>query len=67
MILLTSHLPQPTLVTRYRGVLNALQTLEYFSLDGINKWAYVGYESLFFVGFFFAAWAALQFVRWDKR
>jgi hypothetical protein len=48
-------------------VLNALQTLEYFSLDGINKWAYVGYESLFFVGFFFAAWAALQFVRWDKR
>ena len=48
-------------------VSTVLQTLEYFSLDGINKWAYVGYESLFFVAFFFAAWAALQFVRWDKR
>ncbi len=44
-----------------------VQTLEYFSLSGINKWAYVGYESLFFVGFFFAAWAALQFIRYDKR
>ena len=48
-------------------LLSPVQTLEYFSLSGINKWAYVGYESLFFVGFFFAAWAALQFIRYDKR
>ena len=56
----------PTLPHSLRRV-SLLQTLEYFSLNGINKWAYVGYESLFFVGFFFAAWAALQFIRYDKR
>jgi hypothetical protein len=44
-----------------------LTVLEYFSLDGVSKWAYLGYESLFFVGFFVLAFLALRFVNFTKR
>lgn len=33
-----------------------MQVLEFYGLDGKNKWAQLGYESLFFVGFTFLAW-----------
>ncbi len=47
---------------------NTTQTvLEYFSLDGVDKWAFLGYESLFFVGFFGLAFLALRFVNFTNR
>ena len=33
------------------------QVLEFYGLDGKNKWAQLGYESLFFLGFTTLAWA----------
>jgi len=44
-----------------------LSVLEYFSLDGVSKWAYLGYESLFFVAFFGFSFLALRFVNFTKR
>lgn len=44
-----------------------MQILEYYGLGNTNKWAFVGYEALFFVLFFFLAWLGLRFVRRDKR
>eukprot|EP00892_Ulva_mutabilis_P005857 jgi/Ulvmu1/3643/UM017_0057.1 len=41
--------------------------LEYFGFDDQTAWGYLGYECLFFVAFFLAAWAALQFKRISKR
>lgn len=35
----------------------ALQVLEFYGLEKQNKWAQLGYESLFFVGFTILAWA----------
>jgi hypothetical protein len=34
-----------------------LQVLEFYGLDGMNKWAQLGYESLFFAAFTIMAWA----------
>lgn len=33
------------------------QVLEFYGLEKQNKWAQLGYESLFFVGFTILAWA----------
>lgn len=41
--------------------------LEYFGLEEVSKWRYVGYESLFCIVFFFATWATLQFRTFSKR
>lgn len=43
------------------------QALQFLGLEGQSKWAFLGYESLFFCFFFGCAWAAVQFIRWDKR
>lgn len=52
----------------YDGEANAtLTVLEYFSLDGVSKWAFLGYESLFFLLFFGLAYLALRFVNFAKR
>jgi len=34
-----------------------VQVLEFYGLEKQNKWAQLGYESLFFAGFTFLAWA----------
>ena len=44
-----------------------LQVLTNYGLNDTNKWAFLGYESLFFVAFFLLAWAALSFVHHNKR
>ena len=44
-----------------------VQALEYLGLEGQSKWAFIGYETLFFCFFFGCAWAAVQFIRWDRR
>lgn len=41
--------------------------LEHFSLEDETAWGNLGYECLFFVVFFFATWAALQFKTYAKR
>jgi ATP-binding cassette subfamily G (WHITE) protein 2 len=41
--------------------------LEYYGMKGTNKWAYVGYLSLFWCAFVVFAWAALSFVRHQRR
>ena len=43
------------------------QALQFLGLEGQSKWAFLGYESLFFCFFFACAWATVQFIRWDKR
>jgi hypothetical protein len=43
------------------------EILRYYGLDGYTAWEMLGYECLFFVAFFAAAWAALQFKRMSKR
>ena len=35
----------------------SVQVLEFYGLEKQNKWAQLGYESLFFAGFTFLAWA----------
>jgi hypothetical protein len=47
--------------------LNNSTILEYYSLDGYNKWGWAGIEACFFVVFFAAAFMALRFVRHEKR
>ena len=41
--------------------------LQVFGLSHVNKWHYIGYQWIFFVVFFTGAWAALQYVRHQKR
>lgn len=41
--------------------------LEYYGLKGEDKWAYIGYLSLFWVVFTSLAWLTLSFVRHQKR
>ena len=41
--------------------------LEYYGLKYANKWAYVGYLSIFWAVFVILAWAALSFVRHQRR
>lgn len=44
-----------------------LQVLDFYSLEGDQAWAEVGFESIFLVAFFLMAWAALAFIRHQKR
>ena len=41
--------------------------LQYLGLDGVNKWAYLGYESIFIVVFGLGAWLALTFMPYGRR
>ena len=41
--------------------------LEYYNLDGINMWGWVGIEFCFFVAFFFFAFLALKYINHAKR
>lgn len=47
--------------------LNGQTVLEYYSLDGINKWAWLGFEIIFFFVFFLLTFLALTYIRWQKR
>ena len=44
-----------------------VRVLEYYSLEGVNKWAWIGYESIFLVVFLVLTWLALVTVRHQKR
>jgi ABC-2 type transporter len=46
---------------------NGFPILEYYSIDQFTAWQLLGYEALFFFGFFGLAWAALQFSRLAQR
>ena len=41
--------------------------LQYYSLDTIDEWAFVGYCALFFVAFIVIAWIALVLMKHQKR
>ena len=41
--------------------------LEYYNLAGVNKWAYLGYNSLFFVFFFLCTWVIMSFKKYQVR
>ena len=41
--------------------------LTYFGLSNVNKSAYIGYDSLFFLVYFILAFLALSFIRWENR
>ncbi|CAK0787534.1 hypothetical protein CVIRNUC_010754 [Coccomyxa viridis] len=47
-------------------LLNGRPVLEFYDITE-SKWAALGYESLFFLFFFMAAWAALTFCKHSKR
>ena len=47
--------------------INGFPIIEYFGFDGYSKWELLGYEFLFFIAFFFMAWAALQWKQLSKR
>lgn len=59
-----SHASPSTLIP---SRLPPLQVLQYFDLEHVNKWAWLGWEALFFAGFVVAAWAALSLVRHQRR
>ena len=48
-------------------IFGSATVLEYYSLDGINKWAWLGYELIFFAVFVFLTWVALVAVRHHRR
>ncbi|KAK9867424.1 hypothetical protein WJX84_007320 [Apatococcus fuscideae] len=41
--------------------------LQYYNLEGKSAWAFMGYEAIFFVVFFFLAWFGLLVVKWQRR
>lgn len=41
--------------------------LQYYSLDGASKWAYLGYLAAFFATFTMGAWAGLAFRKYGVR
>ena len=43
------------------------EVLEYFSLNNVSMWAYVGYEALFVIFFLVLCWLALTLMRHQKR
>eukprot|EP00884_Botryococcus_braunii_P014587 jgi/Botrbrau1/23129/Bobra.0243s0059.1 len=48
-------------------IYGGVEVLDFYSLTGLNKWGQLGYETIFFFAFFVLAWAALAFVRHQKR
>ena len=44
-----------------------LTVLQYYALDGINMWGWLGIEACFFFAFFFFAFLALTFVNHTRR
>jgi ATP-binding cassette, subfamily G (WHITE), member 2 len=48
-------------------IYGGVEVLDFYSLSGLNKWAQLGYETIFLIAFFVLAWAALAFMRHQKR
>jgi len=70
---IATHHPAPQLCVDWASSLNLttlhlpLQVLQYYDLEHVNKWAWLGWEALFFAAFVAAAWAALSLVRHQRR
>jgi hypothetical protein len=47
--------------------LNGMTVLEYYSLAGINAWAWLAIEFAFTVLFFAGSWACLAFLKHQRR
>ncbi|KAJ9505479.1 hypothetical protein QJQ45_025438, partial [Haematococcus lacustris] len=47
--------------------INGLTVLEYYNLEGANKWNYLGYLALFFLVFFTFAWFTLSYKKYSSR
>lgn len=68
------HLPRPPphtpQINQFEGYkqkfLGGVTVLEYYSLDGLNKWALMSYELLFFVAFFCLTWLTLSVKRYRR-
>jgi ATP-binding cassette, subfamily G (WHITE), member 2 len=41
--------------------------LQYFGLSHVDKWSYIGYDSLFFVAYGILAYLALSYIKHEKR
>ena len=48
-------------------VIGIIPIMQYYSIGAGSKWHQLGFEFIFFVVFFVLAWAALAFVRHQKR
>ena len=44
-----------------------VEILSYYSLDHLSKWAWLGYQTIFFGGLFFLTWLALACCKHAKR
>jgi hypothetical protein len=44
-----------------------LRVLEYYSLEGANKWGWLGYQLIFFAVFVLMTWTALTFIKHQRR
>ena len=44
-----------------------VQILNFYSIEGDDKWVQFGYEFIFFVVFFIMAWLGLSFVKHQRR
>ncbi len=46
---------------------NGLPVLDYYSLSGVSKWAWLGFEWVFFIVFLVGTHLALSYVRHHRR
>lgn len=76
------HTTEPNAVTRRYGwtanMVNQFENnnlpylagktiLEFYACDGVDKWANIGYMSLFYIVFFFLTWLALSYCKFQRR
>mmetsp|Transcript_15663 Transcript_15663/g.27086 ORF Transcript_15663/g.27086 Transcript_15663/m.27086 type:complete len:488 (-) Transcript_15663:808-2271(-) len=47
--------------------MEGLTVLQYYNIDGIEKWAHTGFLSLFFIVFFVGAWLTLSYKKYTNR
>lgn len=43
------------------------QPLEFYDLEGVNEWEWLGYQAIFFPVFTIFLWAALKWLQSTKR
>ena len=41
--------------------------LEFYDLSGVNGWAWLGFQTIFLVIFFFLTWATLVLIKHQRR
>ena len=46
---------------------NGWNPLAFYDLEGVNKWKWLGYQTIFFPGFVTMLWATLRWMQHMKR